>query len=226
MPIVIFEAYCRLKIIPEELQRKEEQAKVYTQICDDVLLVMPRGYNNRALCASADGKYHVLAFPYLQIFLDKLEKELRTNWVENACGDVLNPDLSGVFESFKLELAKQINLCPNCKSEAMPVSLIYCSKQDEYYYPDFLDIVEGEHGSWFYSYYECAGCPEHESFMNRNFENCPHSDIHYMYWCSRCGAIYHPEKREIIHNFEDSHLEDFGDSCEYYKKFLENTKET
>ena len=39
--VVIFDAYCRLRIMPEEFQAKGDEIKQHTQICDNVLLVMP-----------------------------------------------------------------------------------------------------------------------------------------------------------------------------------------
>jgi DNA-directed RNA polymerase subunit RPC12/RpoP len=149
--------------------------------------------------------------------LESVRTESRIDSKEDVCGYIPYCDASNVYKHFELAIRSRIDRCPNCNSKVFPISLIYCSKYDEYYHPDFLDYDIIEHGIGDFTYAECDGCGDHNAF-GWNYHDCPYSSIEHKYQCGKCGAVFDPEKKIIIENFEDSHHDSMTD-FPYYRKF-------
>jgi hypothetical protein len=190
--------------------------KKYSKICDSIL-VMPSGYENWPYCRSEGGEYHIISFHYLKTLLDSILSEVKVTSVEDACGFTPSCDASGAFKHFELMIRSRIDKCPNCRSKSAPLSLIYCSKYDEYYHPDFLDTESIDHKGVVYTYAECDGCGD-RNISGWDYEDCPFSSIEYEYQCTKCGAIFDPETNEIIEKFEDTHADSLTDFPYYEKK--------
>lgn len=222
IPIFIFDAFCKFNINAQDeyFKKKDERMKKYAKICDAVL-VMPRGYEGWPYCRSSNDEYHIVNFQYLPLLLECLLKEVKFYTEEDACGYRLYCDTGGVWKYFELKINSKVDKCLECNSKCYPLSLIYCSKYDEYYHPDFLDVevVEVKKGLRItrYTYAECDGCGDAELFR-WNFENCPYSSIKYVYQCSKCGVIFDPQNNKIIENFEDSHMSYLTDFPYYRDK--------
>lgn len=218
-PILIFDAFCKWKIEKEYFAQKDKRMKKYSKICDSIL-VMPSGYERWPYCRSEGGEYHIVSFQYLKALIRSILSEAIVTGKEDVCGYTPFCDTSGVYKHFELTIRSRIDKCPNCKSKSAPLSLIYCSKYDEYYYPDFLDTESIDHKGFVYSYAECNGCGDRRLFA-WNYDNCPYASIEYEYQCLKCGAIFNPETKKIVTNFEDAHS-DLISEFPYYKKKFQN----
>jgi hypothetical protein len=216
IPAFIFDAYCKFDVEPEYFKKKDKQMQKYSEICDTIL-VMPQGYEQRPFCKSGNGKYHIISFHYLHSFLDSLKGAIEIEYREDSCGDRPTSNGHHVYKHFELSLRKRIDKCPSCKQRVSPISLIYCDKYDEYYYPDFLDYEVIKYGSGIFTHVECDGCGDHSTF-GWDYDECPSSSIVYKYQCDKCGAIFDPETNEIIDNFDGSHLDMLEDSFPYYQE--------
>ena len=216
IPIFIFDAFCKFDINVQDhyFKKKDKQMKKYAEICD-AILVMPRGYEGWPYCRSSGDEYHIVSFQYLPMLLESILKEAKFDTKDEACGEMLYCDSKGVYKYFELKVRSRVDKCPECRSRCVPLPIIYCSKYDEYYHPDFLDtdIIRGE---VIYTYAECDGCGDAEVF-GWNFENCPYSSIKYTYQCSKCGAIFDPKTNKIIKKFEGAHTS-FLTYFSYYRK--------
>ena len=216
IPTFIFDAFCKFKVEKVYFKKKDRQMKKYSKICDSIL-VMPHGYMNRPYCRSKDGKYHIISFHYLPVLLDCILEHAVIETMEDVCGYVPHCDSSNVYKQFELSIRSRVDRCPICNYIVTPISLIYCSKYDEHYYPDFLDYEIIEHGIGGYTYAECNGCGEHRMF-GWNYDDCPFTSIEHMYQCKKCGAIFAPDTRKIITNFEEAHANMLTESFSYYEK--------
>ena len=215
IPAFIFDAYCKFKIDRVYYEKKDDQMKKYSKICDSIL-VMPQGYGQRPYCRSKGGEYHIVSYHRFYDFLKSIKDELIISWKEDVCGDRPYLQTSDIYKHFELLIRSSIDKCPNCRSDVVPISLIYCSKYDEYYHPDYLDYEIIEHGIGDYTFAECDGCGDRAIF-GWNYNTCPYSNVAHEYQCKKCGAIFNPETNEIIEKFEDAHL-DYMKEYSYYEK--------
>jgi len=216
-PAFIFDAFCKFKIEKTYFKKKDKQMKKYSEICDSIL-VMPHGYMNRPYCRSKEGKYHIVSFHYLPTLLDCIIEYASIEAMEDVCGYTLHCDSSNVYKQFELSIRSKVDKCPICNSTVIPISLIYCSKYDEHYYPDFLDYEIIEHGIGDYTYTECNGCGDR--IFGWNYDNCPFSSIKHMYQCKKCGVIFNPDTRKVVTKFEDAHADMLAESFKYYEKYF------
>jgi|YelNatPaOPRAMG01_1025707.scaffolds.fasta_scaffold16415_3 ribosomal protein S27E len=216
IPSFIFDAYCKFKIEKNYFLKKVEQMKKYSNICDSIL-VMPQGYENRPYCKSKDGVYHIISFHYLPIFLNSINEAVVITLEDDVCGSVPSCDAQNVYKHFELSVRSKVDKCPDCKAPVFPVSLIHCSKYDEYFYSDFLDTAEIEHGITDFTYVECDGCGDSRAF-GWNYNECAYSSLEYKYQCKKCGAVFDPETNKIIENFEETHLYLMAESFPYYER--------
>jgi len=150
------------------------------------------------------------------MYLECLKENISVESRQEMCGDVLCCGVEKANKFFELLIRRRVDRCPSCRSKAHPESLIYCSKYDEHYHPDFLD-TEVIKLTPMYTYAECSGCGEQES--GYNFEQCAYSSIKYVYQCDECGAIFDAETMKIIENFEESHASMLEDFPFYEKEF-------
>lgn len=208
-PMYIFDAHCKWKIEKEYFARKDAQMKKYSKICSSIL-VMPSGYEGWPYCRSDGDEYHIVSFQYLSDLLHSILSETNLTSREDVCGFTPVWNTGGVFKHFELVIRSRVDKCPHCKSKSAPLSLIHCSKYDEYYYPNFLDTYEINHKGVEYSYAECDGCGDRRIF-GYNYDNCPYASIEYMYQCMKCGAVFTSETMKIITNFDDGHLDLLAD---------------
>jgi len=214
-PAFIFDACHMFKIKKSYFVAKDKQMKKYSKVCDSIL-VLPQGYEQRPYCRSKNGEYHIISFHYLLTLLECIAEESIISSVEDVCGYVPSCNSENVYPQFELSIRSRVDKCPNCNSKVLPISLIYCSQYDEYYYPDFLDTEVIDHKGIVYTYAECDGCGNRNMF-GWNYDSCPHSGIEHMYQCKKCGAIFNPETRKTIENFEISHRDEMGESFSYYE---------
>ena len=221
-PIFIFDAHCKWKIEKEYFAQKDTQMKKYSKICDSIL-VMPSGYEGWPYCRSQGGEYHIVSFHYLMDLISSIRSEATVTTKEDVCGDTPTCFTSGVYKHFELVIRSRIDKCPKCKSESAPLSLIYCSKYDEYYYPDFLDTDVIDHKGVVYTYAECSGCGDRITF-GWNYDTCPYASIEYEYQCLKCGAIFNSKTKKTINNFDDAHSDQIAECFPYYeRKFQTNS---
>lgn len=214
-PIFILDAHCKWKIEKEYFAQKDEQMKKYSKICDSIL-VMPSGYEGWPYCKSEGGEYHIVSFHYLKDLLRSILSEAIVTEQEDVCGYTPICNASGVFKHFALVIRSRIDKCPNCRSKSAPLSLIYCSKYDEYYHPDFLDTAPIDHKGSVYTYAECSGCGDRITF-GWNYDTCPYASLEYEYQCLECGAIFNSETEKIVTNFDDAHSDMLAECLPFYK---------
>jgi hypothetical protein len=214
--VIIFDAYCKWKIEAENFKKKEAQMEKYAEICDTVL-VMPEGYQHRPFCKGINGRYHIISRNYLPIFMNSLKEAIEIDYKEDSCGYKPIINLIPVYKHFELSIRANVDKCPSCGQRAIPVSLIYCQKFNEYFYPDFLDCESIKQGVGSYTYFECDECG-HGDTLEENYENCHSSRMEYKFQCEKCGAIFDPDTEAIIENFDDAHLDRMRDSFTYYKE--------
>jgi hypothetical protein len=216
IPFLLIEAHNNLRTDDEEVNReKDEQMTKYSQICDSVL-VTPSGFANRPYVIRSEGKYRIISFSVLPLFL-RCVKSMKITTEEDVTGNVPVFNFKPVHERFELELGKSVDRCPNCKSEAYPISLIYCSHWNLNFHTDYLDVETLEHKVVVNSYAECDGCNWH-NHHGFNYEECPFAEVSYKYQCKECGAIFEPESSDYVTNFVDSHLYDLMAECDFYCK--------
>jgi len=207
VPVYIFDAFCKFKIEKDYFEKKDKQMKKYSKICDSIL-VMPQGYEQRPYCKSKNGEYHIINFLSLKLILDSIKSESVISDTDDVCGRVPVCNTKGVYENFELRLRSKIDQCPVCKSKVYPVSLIYCSKYNEYYHPDYLD-TESIKYTLIPTYAECNGCGDRNLF-GYGYDECPFSWIKHVYQCIKCGVFFEPDTNDIIENILDYHLEWMG----------------
>jgi len=215
-PVFIFEAYNAFKVNDSWFKNKDSQMKKYSKICDS-FLVLPQGYRQRAFCKSENGEYSIISFHKLPELL-KIIKEIEIQWNEDACGESPYIETQTLDKEFELILRSKIDKCPHCKSQVFPISLIHCSKYNEYFNPDCLSFeMPGVR-----TFIECDGCGDNTAFFS-NYMECIYSGIEFHYQCKKCGAIFNPENEKIIKNFIEFHLEEMVElgGLTYYKKVLE-----
>jgi hypothetical protein len=218
IPLLIFEACNMFDFSGNIWKKKEKQMRKYSRLCPSVL-VTPGGYGNRAYCKSSKDEYRILSFQYLHNYLQCLRDNLTVEHEDEMCGSVISCNVEKANNYFELQLRSRVDRCPNCKSSAHPESLIYCSKYDEHYHPEFLDTEIIKYTP-VYTHAECGGCSEREAGWD--FEECPYSSIRYVYQCDKCGAIFDAGTFKIITNFEDDHLYMLSE-CDYsfYQELFE-----
>lgn len=85
-----------------------------------------------------------------------------------------------------------------------PISLLYCSQYNEYSDVDFIDDT-------------CIDCSNRQYF-----DDCPFLTIELKYKCEACGAIFDPESKEIVENFDDGFYDMVISEYPYYKKKEDN----
>jgi hypothetical protein len=214
-PAFIFDPHCKFKVEKNYFAQKDKQMKKYSKICDSIL-VMPQGYDQMPYCRSKGGEYHIISRHYLPQLLNSINEEVKIETEEDACGDRLTCNSRNVYRHLELSIRRKIDKCPVCKSEVFPISLIYCMKNDEFYYPDFLDYEQVKHNVEAPTYLECRHCEDHNTF-DYNYNNCPESSIESKYQCKECGAIFDPETQEIIKNFTSSQVDEIKE-FPYYEK--------
>lgn len=219
IPLLIFEACRMFDFKGRRWNEKDKQMKRYSRICPSIL-VTPRGYRNRFYCMSSDGKYRILSFQFLHSYFRCLKDNIEVGRKDEMCGSVLCCYVDKANKFFELEVRSRVDRCPDCKSKVHPESLIYCSKYDEHFHPDFLDTEIIKY-TLLYTHAECSGCGEH----GFNFEECPYSSIKYVHQCNQCGAIFGPDTEKIIMNFEDAHADMMMDFPFYEREFGKRSAE-
>lgn len=216
VPFLVIEAHHNLRPDKEEVNlEKDEQMTKYAQICD-AILVTPSGYANRPFVTRSEGKYRIISFSVLPIFLRCL-KSLEITTEEDVTGRVPVFNLKPVYERFELELRKSVDRCPNCNAEAHPISLIYCSHWNLNFHTDYLDQEIIDDKTVVNTYSECDGCDWHDH-QDYNYEECPFASLTYKYQCKKCGAIFEPDSSEYVTNFEDSQMDDLLAEYDFYGK--------
>jgi hypothetical protein len=217
-PVFLFEAFCKFKVEKDYYSKKDEQMSKYAEICDAVL-VMPQGYEGRPYCKSRNG-YHIVSFHHLRALLESIKSEAIIEKRDEMCGPVPSCSSKNVYKHFELAIRSKVDRCPECNSKVFPISLIYCSQYDEYYHPDFLDFESvHEYTPPIATHAECSGCSN--SSFGWDYDDCPNTNIEHKYQCSnyeKCGAIFDPETKKIVRNFEEGHIMNLSDSCKYYEK--------
>jgi len=223
IPFLIIEAHDNLRTDNDEANReKDEQMMKYSEICDSIL-VTPSGFGNRLCVVRSSGKYRIIGFHALAVFLGCVKDELDVSTQEDITGDVPVFNLKPAYERFRLELRKNVDRCPNpnCKSKAFPVSLIYCSHWDVHFCTEHFDEelreIKGNVKIRVKTYSECEGCSWHDKH-EFNYEECPYADLAFKYQCSKCGAVFEPESSNYVTNFEDSHAAFLRDEHDFYRR--------
>jgi hypothetical protein len=222
VPALIIDAYSKFPVNDENVrQEKHEQMKKYGKICD-AILVTPGGFSNRPFVAASDGNYRIISANVFRLFLKCWKAELVIEPRPEMDGD--HPDFitKPVYERFELELRKNVDKCPICKSSnsPSPVSLIYCSRWDMHFHTDFLDTEEIKYGIERKTHTECDGCDLH----GFDYDDCGYSDLTFKYQCNDCGAIYDPATDKPVVNFHPDHLLNLISSTKFYTSKMMGSK--
>ncbi len=203
-PAFIFEAHCKYVDDPEYFRKKDEQMRNYSFICDSIL-VMPKGYEERAFCRTIDKKYHIISFEFLHRFLKSLKQAVEITYQEDCCGNRPSINAQHVYRDFELSLRQSVDKCPNCKQRVEPISLLYCSQYDEF---SDIDHIEDY----------CCDC------SNRIYhDECPFLSLQSKYQCRTCGVVFDPEAGKLIENFDEGFYDRILSDYSYYKKKREES---
>lgn len=215
IPAIIFDAHCAFRTEGKFFEEKNKQMKKYSRICNSIL-IMPQGYEQMPYCKSKGGEYHIISKHYLSLLLESIMSEAKIGREEDVCGERPTFDSTNVYRHFELSIRKRIDRCPACNSEVFPISLIYCSNNNEFLHPDFLDYEEVRNGVVMPTHCECKGCDAHE-MLDQNYENCDYSTVESKYQCRECGAVIDSDVQSIIQNFSPSQIDEIED-FPYYEE--------
>ncbi len=205
VPVLILDSHSNLPANDAEvLQEKDLQMRKYSKICD-ALLVTPEGFAHRSYVTATDGSYKIISFNVLPLFLKCMRDELRIERREEMVGMMPEFVMKPVHDRFELELRKNVDRCPECKSEASPMSLIYCSHWDIHFHSQYLDQEHIEHGVFMKTHAECEGCELYKYGLD--YEQCSYADLTFKCQCNECGAVFEPETRKVVKNFHPDHFD-------------------